>query len=84
MFVDRVTINVRGGDGGNGCMSFRREKYVPRGGPNGGDGGGGGSIILRAAQGVTNLAHLSSAPLEGKSGRARARGRTASARGPTT
>ena len=60
MFVDRVTINVRGGDGGNGCLAFRREKYVPRGGPSGGDGGEGGSIILRAAQGVTNLAHLSS------------------------
>ena len=60
MFVDRVTINVKGGDGGNGCLAFRREKYVPRGGPSGGDGGSGGSIILRAAQGVTNLAHLSS------------------------
>src|SRR4051812_17603018 len=60
MFVDRVTINVKGGDGGNGCLAFRREKYVPRGGPSGGDGGSGGSIILRAVQGVTNLAHLSS------------------------
>src|SRR3954465_4652833 len=60
MFVDRVTIYVKGGDGGNGCLSFRREKYVPKGGPNGGDGGRGGHVILRAVQGVTNLAHLSS------------------------
>jgi GTP-binding protein len=59
MFVDRVTIFVRGGDGGNGCLSFRREKYAPRGGPNGGDGGDGGSVVLRAVQGLTNLAHLS-------------------------
>jgi GTP-binding protein len=59
MFVDRVTLFVRGGDGGNGCVSFRREKYAPRGGPNGGDGGSGGSVVLRAVEGLTNLAHLS-------------------------
>jgi GTP-binding protein len=59
MFADRVTIYVRGGDGGNGCVSFRREKYVPRGGPNGGDGGDGGSVIIRAVEGLTNLANLS-------------------------
>jgi len=59
MFVDRATIYVRGGDGGNGCLSFRREKYAPKGGPNGGDGGSGGHIILRAVEGLTNLAHLS-------------------------
>ena len=60
MFVDRVTIFVKGGDGGNGIVSFRKEKYAPRGGPNGGDGGDGGSIILRAVPDVSNLAHLSS------------------------
>ena len=59
MFVDRVTIFVQGGAGGNGCLSFRREKYAPRGGPNGGNGGHGGSIIIRASESHTNLAHLS-------------------------
>ena len=48
MFVDEAKIFVKGGDGGNGCVAFRREKYVPRGGPSGGDGGNGGSIFLEA------------------------------------
>lgn len=58
MFVDRVTIDVQAGDGGNGCMSFRRERYIPRGGPDGGDGGDGGSVVIVAAPGVNHLAAL--------------------------
>lgn len=58
MFVDRVTIYVKGGDGGAGCCSFRREKYVPRGGPDGGDGGDGGSVIVRAVAGTDSLAEI--------------------------
>ncbi len=55
MFVDTARIVVRAGDGGRGCMSFRREKYVPRGGPNGGDGGDGGSISIEASRSYQTL-----------------------------
>jgi GTP-binding protein len=58
MFVDRVSLYVKGGDGGRGCLSFRREKYVPLGGPDGGDGGDGGSIIVRAIAGTDSLADI--------------------------
>ncbi|NJN52808.1 MAG: GTPase ObgE, partial [Gammaproteobacteria bacterium] len=55
MFVDRVQIELHAGKGGDGCTSFRREKYVAKGGPDGGDGGDGGSIILEARTGVNSL-----------------------------
>jgi len=55
MFVDEATIQLLGGDGGNGCLSFRREKYVPRGGPDGGDGGSGGSVLIEADPGTSTL-----------------------------
>lgn len=58
MFVDRVSIYVKGGDGGSGCVSFRREKYIPKGGPNGGDGGDGGDVIIRAIEGTDSLANI--------------------------
>ncbi|MCH2158895.1 MAG: Obg family GTPase CgtA [Oleiphilaceae bacterium] len=54
-FVDEATISVEAGKGGNGCLSFRREKYIPKGGPDGGDGGDGGSVILEAGEGINTL-----------------------------
>lgn len=58
MFVDRVQIHVSGGKGGNGCSSFRREKYIPLGGPDGGDGGEGGSVFVVAETGIDHLSAL--------------------------
>ncbi len=54
-FVDEAPIIVKAGDGGRGCLSFRREKYIPKGGPDGGDGGDGGSVILRAEEDLNTL-----------------------------
>ena len=63
MFVDKAVIMVRAGDGGSGCVSFRREKYVPRGGPSGGDGGKGGNVYLQADESFTTLYDFKTKPL---------------------
>ncbi len=58
MFIDEVRIRVKAGDGGNGCLAFRREKYVPRGGPSGGDGGRGGDVEMVASEHHNTLLHF--------------------------
>jgi len=58
MFIDEATIRVKAGDGGNGCLAFRREKFVPRGGPSGGDGGDGGDIVMESSERHNTLVHF--------------------------
>jgi GTP-binding protein len=58
MFIDEAKIKVKAGDGGNGCMAFRREKFVPRGGPSGGDGGKGGDIVMESSERHNTLVHF--------------------------
>jgi GTP-binding protein len=58
MFIDEAKIRVKAGDGGNGCLAFRREKFVPRGGPSGGDGGKGGDVIMEASERHNTLVHF--------------------------
>jgi GTP-binding protein len=70
VFIDEVTIYVKAGDGGNGCLAFRREKYVPRGGPSGGDGGRGGDVTMVASSHHNTLLHFRFNP-EHKAGRGR-------------
>ncbi len=58
MFIDEARIRVKAGDGGNGCMAFRREKFVPRGGPSGGDGGKGGDVLMESSERHNTLVHF--------------------------
>jgi len=58
MFIDEAKIKVKAGDGGNGCLAFRREKYVPRGGPSGGDGGKGGDVVMESSERHNTLVHF--------------------------
>jgi GTP-binding protein len=58
MFIDEAKIRVKAGDGGNGCLAFRREKFIPRGGPSGGDGGKGGDVIMESSEQHNTLVHF--------------------------
>src|SRR5438045_7013883 len=75
MFVDRIKVFAQAGDGGRGCVSFRREKFVPRGGPDGGDGGRGGDVILRADVHTDTLSNLFYEPIIKAKGGAHGQGK---------
>ena len=75
MFIDEATLHVRGGKGGGGCCSFRREKYVPRGGPDGGNGGDGGSVHLRANPNLSTLLDFAPRPVYAAGNGAAGRGK---------
>jgi len=78
MFIDEAILRVRGGDGGNGCCSFRREKFVPKGGPDGGDGGDGGSVYIRANPNLSTLLDFARRPIyqAGRGGHGRGKEQT--------
>jgi GTP-binding protein len=81
MFVDRIKVFAQAGNGGRGCVSFRREKFVPRGGPDGGDGGRGGDVILRADIHTDNLSNLFYEPIIKAKGGAHGQGKKKHGRG---
>ena len=81
MFVDHIKISAKAGDGGCGCVSFRREKFIPRGGPDGGDGGRGGSIILKTNPNVDSLSSFFYEPIIKAKNGAKGKGRQCYGRG---
>ncbi len=81
MFIDQIRIQAQAGDGGRGCVSFRREKFVPRGGPDGGDGGKGGDVILRADPQVDTLAPFFYEPIQKAKAGAHGKGKQMTGRG---